>query len=299
MKKTIISTVALLLILQGCGSSDSNNKKEGATDAPISKVSNEVKSFAIAMSDSDDPSSTVKGSSSSSSEENTETKNKIYHKSETESCEDGGTQTFSSNINEDTDMEELGQILETTKAKTDMLFDNCIEDGEKINGAVSFTIQGSDWDVVTILYPKTTTFEDLETTEITTIFKNSTMKIESVSDDIEKITQSIKASSSTGKKYESINLISIETEEENNSSSYDISGQLIHEGITYTVDEKYDMSKTPMVFENDENLISGLAKYYNEKNQSIAIEVVGKNQIKISVDRDNDGDIDEEETINI
>lgn len=292
MKKTIISTVALLLILQGCGSSDSNNKKKEATDAPISKVSNEVKSFAIAMSDDENPSSTIKNSQgSNSSETKNDTKNKIYHKAEIESCEDGGTFNFSSN------MEEFSQILETTIGKVDMVFDNCIEDGEKVNGAVSLTIEGSDWDILTILYPKTTTFENLETTEIVTVFKNSTMKIESVSDEVEKITQSIKASSSTGKTYQSINFISMDTMDINSSSSYDISGKFIHEGTAYTVDEKYDMSKTPMVFENDEDLVSGMAKYYNEKNQSITIEVIGKNQIKISVDTDNDGDIDEEETI--
>jgi len=289
MKKIIVlSAVTLALILQGCGS----NSKSSSGDAPKTTVSNELKSFAKGLTDNKDMTSMVKKSSSSSSSSQTEIKAKIYQKESIESCKDGGTIKTTS----DTDLENENLILEQIRSgglEVTIATDECIEDGVKSNGSIALTVKSTEFDTMLLTFLEDTTFEDLESSELITVSKNSTIKIEEVSADSEKITESIKASSSTGESYESINLVYYDTMD----SSYEISGKIVRDGVTYSVDEQYNSSKTPMVFENYEDLVSGTAKYYNEQNHHITITVVAKNQIKISVDTDNDGDIDEEETI--
>jgi len=299
MKKIILlSTVALTLILNGCGS----DSKSSSTDAntPQTKVSNELKSFAEGFRKSNNIVSTVKGASSAQSETSkTENKNKIYQKDTVETCEDGGTIKITSNIDFDNvKTEELVELI-SNGITTDITFDDCIEDGTKSNGVISLRLEGKELNKNLITFKNDTTLEDLETTELTTILKDSTIDIEEISDDVDKVTENIKAYSSIKKDYESIDLVSMETYTTDGYSIYEISGKIVQDGITYRVDEQYDSSKTPIISDNNDNVVSGIAKYYDDKNQHIIMTVIDKNQIKISVDTDNDGDIDEEETIDI
>lgn len=300
MTKTIISTIALVLILQGCGS-DSKSSNDTTSKSVSPTVSEEIKSFASSINKDNEVLSMVKDTGSSeASSSKTVNKNKIYQKENIESCEGGGTQKTTSDTDFDTnDMAQLQQIM-NNGIKATIVSEECIEEGEKINGTLSLTIKGKDFENINITFLEDSTFEDLETTEIITVFKNSTVTINDISDDISKVKSTIKATSSTGEKYETIDLVSYETAKENgNTSSYEVSGKLVHNGITYRVDEQYDSSKTPMVFENDKELVSGTSKYYNEENQHVTITVIDKNRIKISVDTDNDGRVDEEESIDL
>ena len=298
MKKIIIlSTVALTLILQGCGS----NSKSSSGDTPKTTVSEELKNFAKGLTESNEMTSVVKKTGSSqSSNSQTTTKTKMYYKENIQSCKDGGTIKITSDLDFDNIEEASFEQAISDGLKAEIAFDKCIEDGLISDGYVSLNIKGKELSKISLTFTKDTTFEDLESQELTKVFKGSTMTIEEISDDSERITESVRASSSTGENYESINLVSIETTtEEDRDSSYEISGKMVRDGITYSVDEKYDSSKTPMVFNSDGDLISGTAKYYNEQNHHITMNIVYKNEVKISVDTDNDGKIDEEETISI
>ena len=300
MTKTIVSTIALVLILQGCGS-DSKSSNDTTSKSVSPTVSEEIKSFASSINKDNEVLSMVKetGSSETSSSK-IENKNKIYQKETIESCQGGGTQTISSDIDFDTNEMVLLQQIKNDGIKATIVSEECIEESEKINGTLSLVVKGEDFETTSITFLEDSTFENLETTEIVTVFKNSTMTIKNISDETSEVKSTIKAISSTGEKYESIDLVSYETINENSSaSSYDVSGKLVHNGITYRVDEQYDGSKTPLVLENYHDLVSGTAKYYNEENQHVTITVIDKNRIKISVDTDNDGRVDEEESIDL
>ena len=309
MKTTILSTIVLVLILQGCGSSTSNNKKEESNTTSSSKVSNEVKSFAKGLVHGDSVSSLVKGTGSSETETETESnssKTQTSQKTTLDSCTNGGTRAVTS----DMDPENFEHMDRATRIKSieerikngftlTIVTDNCIEEGMKSNGSMSMRLGGEDLKITTLTFTEDLTFEDLETTEVLTIFKNSTMKIEELSEDKEITTETLQVTSSTRESHQFINLVTHSTSSENNESSYKISGKMVQDGVTYRVDEKYDSSKTPMVFKNDDDLVSGTSKYYNEKNHHITISVVAKNQIKISVDTDNDGKNDQEEIVDL
>ena len=300
MTKTIVSTIALVLILQGCGSDSKKSSSDTSPKSVSPTVSKEIKSFASSISKESKILSTVKETSSSEmSSSKIENKNKMYQKESIESCEDGGTQKITSDIDFDThDMAQLEQLM-NNGMKATIVSEECIEDGEKINGTLSLAINGDNLETINIKFLEDSTFEDLESSEVITVFKNSTVTINDISDNTSKVKSTIKAISSTGEQYETIDLVSYETTNGDSDSSYEVSGKLVHNGITYRVDEQYDSSKTPMVFKNYEELVSGTSKYYNEENQHVTITVIDKNRIKISVDTDNDGQIDEEESIDL
>jgi hypothetical protein len=303
MTKTIVSTIALIWILQGCGSSSNNNNSDSSDTQSHSvspTVSEEIKSFASSVNKSDEVLSVIKETSTSqASSSKTENKNKIYQKETINSCEGGGTQKIISDI--DFDNNDIAQLEQMTNDsfKVKLIMDECIEDGEKSNATISLVVKGNNLSDTTITFLEESTFEELESAEVITVSKNSTITISEISDDSEKVTTTIKAVSSTGERYETIDLVAHETMNENSDSMYEISGKVVHNGITYRVDEQYDSSKTPMVYENHENLISGTSKYYNEENHHVTITVIDKNRIKISVDTDNDGIVDEEESIDL
>jgi hypothetical protein len=178
--------------------------------------------------------------------------------------------------------------------------DNCIEDGTKSNGEISMIMtEKDDLSTISITFTKDTTFEDIEKNEVVTVFKNSNFKDIELSETESKSIENMKLSQSSTKNYESSNLISYEKELSNGTSSYTESGEVKYNGTTYKVDEKYDGSKTPMVEDSNGDLLSGTEKYYNEKGEHITFKVVAKNRLKVSLDKDNDGVDDAEETLSL
>jgi len=285
MIKTAVSTILLAILLQGCNSSKESN--EGDLKE---KVSDEIKGFAKLLS-SNKSSKIVQSGLSSSESKSSIRNNKFVEKTTIDSCVDGGTKEIVSDI----DLDNITQM--TLSAITvDVVVDSCIEYGVKSSGAMTMVIKGL---LTTITFTQDSLFEELEGGEIVTIFKGSSIKIEEISDSIEEITESTKIETNRGEKFETISLVTTETQKGEDLHSYDSSGSLIYEGVTYRVDKNYDASKTPMVVKNYEKLVSGTAKYYNEENQHITVKVLDKNRIKISVDSDNDGDIDEEEIFDL
>jgi hypothetical protein len=290
----MISTVALLLVLQGCESSNSDTK---CNTEPKTEISSEIKSFVKTLSGDEIISTVIKKSASSSEDSSVNSKNKIYRKTVTQNCLDGGTREITSDIN----LKNMDNPQEITSKefKVNIITNQCIENGIKSNGSMQIWVQEKDkyLSTTTIKFKSDSTFEDLGTDKSYTLFKESNVTIDEISYTEEIVTESIKGTSSTGDKFQSINLITHETFTENSESSHEISGEIVHKGIKYRVDKGYDSSRTPMLFDNYKNLISGTAKYFNEKNHHITVEIVNKNKVKISVDIDNDGRTDEEETV--
>ena len=303
MTKTIFSTVALLFLLQGCGGSSSNDGKK----APSGEVSKEVKSFAYAFKDGISIGSMVEKSSSSAEDTLTNSfkmskslESVKYEKESLQSCSNGGTKKVSTDVDFDNLTEELAFNLFRTGFSLSMDMNDCIEDGTKTDASMSMTVKvKNDLMSMDIKFNRNSTFEEIETGEIVTVYKDSNMSMEEISDYEELVTESIKATSSTGKSYESIALTTHEFSAESSNSFYEVSGKIVHKDVTYRVDENYDGSKTPMVIDDEGNVISGTAKYFNVKNEHITVKVIGKNKIKISVDGDNDGTDDAEETIDL
>ena len=279
----IIINLILFFMLFGCGFMFDGKKRDDSRDD--FKVSDEIKRFAIEVTKSSDVNSVLKNGMNIS-----EKLDNKYQKESIESCQGGGS------INLITD-DDNDSILE-------VIADECIDDGIKISYSASVKIEKKDNNLekTTILLNKNATFEDLETDIITTFFKDSIVIIDELSSNKYTITETIKSTISTGKKYESINLISYEQDMENISSIYEVSGQRVYNGITYSVDEEYDSSKTPIIIiyeGSNEYVVSGVAKYYNQEHQHITIDIVARDKMKISVDINNDGVDDVKETISI
>ena len=299
MTKTIFSTVTLLLLLQGCDDSSSKNDNP----VPSTKVSEEVKSFASTFKDDRSVGNSIGKSVSSASEavSNANSNKQVQQKQTLKSCTDGGTKKITTDVDFDgLSQTETVNLLNSGFTIT-MDSDNCIEDGAKVDASMTMVLKiNGELMTMNIKFNRDSTFEDLETTEILTVNKDSNMNIKDISDNEEMITENMKVSTSKGKNYESIALISHKIGGETTDAFYEVSGKRVDNGTTYSVDKNYDASKTPMVEEYDSgDLISGTAKYYNNENEHITVKVIGKNQIKVSVDSDNDGTDDAEEIVGL
>ena len=275
-----------LFMLFGCGFMFDEDKK--GSDNP--KVSDEIKSFAIGMTKGSSVESVLQKSISLPEKIDELSKITLYQKKSIESCANGGSVS-----------------LDVNESKSDVLLLNiianeCIENGIKSSYSLFVKIEDRNKNLfkTEITLKENALFEEIETTITTILFKGSTILIDELSPNEAMVTDNIKVASSLVDSYESINLKSYQQQNENNDSSYEISGQHIYNGVTYSVDESYDGSKTPMVFiyqEDDEFLVSGKVKYYNKQGEHITIEVIEKNALQVSVDRDNNGKNDAVTTI--
>jgi len=286
--RIIINFITLFMIF-GCGFMFDGKKK--SSDDP--KVSDEIKSFVLGLAKGSSVDSVLEKSMSFAKKSDNSKKN-TYQKESLESCESGGSIHY---IEKDSNRSDIYTLK--------IIADNCIDEGVKISYSAFVTIKEKDDNLskITILLKQDAVFEDLETTIISTFFKDSIRIIDEISANEAIVTETINFSDSIGEKYRSINLISHDNYKDNSYySSYDISGQIVYKGLKYSVDEVYDGSKTPMTFiyeDDNEYLASGTTKYYNEEHQHITIEVVKKDTLKISVDIDSDGEDDAMETVKI
>jgi len=298
MRKSIIPTLAFFLMLQGC-----NDSKESSSCTPSNEngskaiITNELKSFAQNMVGETD-SLLNKGFSISTQDNSEENNEKSYQKTTVNSCESGGTKSFIDNNN----LEGLSQaeIQESIKKGIgfDMVLDDCIENNVKSDGTISIEMKNEEHFTILVTFKERTKIEDLESSEKLTFLKDSTFKSIEISDEQEKLVENMTLKSTLNGTYTSIELISYENElEDGGYSTYKVSGQINHNATKYKVDEKYDGSKTPMVENENGDLLSGTEKYYNEKNEHVTLTVLSKNKFKISLDKDNDGVDDAEEIL--
>lgn len=302
MKNRIASVALLALLLQGCFSSSNST-----SDNNSSRISNNLKSLGLAFAGKDNMLTTVGGgisssTSSTNSSSSSSLKMKYYQKENISSCENGGTM----NIVSDFDNQNIHTDLPIDFNST-IIMDNCIEDGININATIFRNIKnkGNYLSKITMIFTEDSSLEDINSGEIITIKKNSKVSIDELSEDTEIDTENMDIQSSTGESYKSINLVTNETYLDNgDESSYDMSGEIIYNGEKYSVDRDYDGSKTPTIYRYDEDgigehVLSGQAKYYNQQGEHITFTIISENSMKISIDSDNDGKIDKEETISL
>lgn len=287
---TILLTGSMLL-LNGC--SDNKTKTEA-----LPKVSIESKAFAesitsgnllFMMAQGMSPSSAGTGMSKLYKQEA-----KVTSETETRQCDDGGNveTTYSENNT-------------TSSVNIATMYDNCIEDTLRTNGQVIMTLKGQSYpENITLSYLSDFTFEDTEDDTELLIKKDSNfeMSMNSNGQDIvttESMDVNMKLDSEE-KQYKSVALVTHVKMTQKGEAFYFESGKKYINNELYTVDDTYDASKTPMTISDDGDLLKdGKMKFYNEGNYHITLEAVAKNQVKVSVDTDNDGEDDESEIVKI
>lgn len=269
MYNKLFAITLVLLFLQGCTDKTKNDDNS---------ITNDIKNFGKIFK--------VLNSNhyfSNNDDDENETQNPApFYRSiqEVEPCEDGGTNTFT---------------IPDTFAFILVESDNCIENG--INTNASINLSRPSGKITVFDFNKNSTFEAIETHRINTIFKNSKIVFETISDSIEKITSNLKGTIYTGQAYETSDLVQYQTSTETTESSYEVSGRYIENGISYRVDIAYDASVTPMILDKNDTFISGKAKFFNDKNEHITLKIIEDDKLKISLDSDNDGVDDYSEII--
>ncbi len=271
------SAMAVLMIVGCQGGSSAANPNDQQTE---SKVPEDIKSFVKAL----------RGTSESMGNLPEYDGESQYPSSdgEIQNCSNGGEMRFVSDLNSTQMTQNQNDFNITTTSEAI----NCIEQGTTSNGKIQTIIQFKDG-ITTSTTTFLTDFTIKSPESNITIKKDSSVLVEG---DITTENMEIVVD---GKTFKSINLKSKSTTDDNDlTHEYDISGKEIIDGKTYIVDESYDASQTPMVYDDDDNLLKGgKARYKNEQNQTIYVEAVDKNKIEIALDEDGDGKVDSKEII--
>jgi hypothetical protein len=209
------------------------------------------------------------------------------------SCSNGGTMNFTTDFNQTAIANNPNDINITMTTEAT----NCIESDVEINGKLETKIRRQNsLDTITMTY--LTDFTINHGGESFIIKEGSKVVTKELDENRDQDIVNMEIIYN-GESYKAIDLKSIEIEKEDETTiSYNISGKEIVEGKTFIVDESYDHSKTPFVYDYNGNLLKGGIEHYtNDQNHYISIEAVDKNRLKISVDEDRDGKIDKEEII--
>jgi len=292
--KTVMLSTIVAFTLIGCGnSSDGDAIVKEVTDPVVKedlpKVSKELKS--LVKSTRDTTKDIENNLDKLPSQMITETGPQAY---ESKNCSNGGTMDFTTDFNQTviannpTDY----NITMTSEAI------DCVESGMTVNGKIETKVRVlNQKEIMTLTY--LTDFNITDGAKIYTIKQGSTMVSEEVDENRTKDIENLEIVSDQ-ESYKSVDLKSIEEELTDKTSTYYISGKEIVDGKTFIVDESYDSNSTPLVYDEDDNLLKGgKTLYTNDQNHSIVIEAIDKNKIKISVDEDRDGKVDKEEVVSL
>jgi len=285
--KIVSLSMIVALALVGCGHSSNpaiNDEQPAKQELP--KVSKELKSL-VKSSRSDIETNLNKLPSATQS-------NGIPLATETKNCTNGGTMNFTNDFNQTAIM---GSPNDFNITMTSEAVD-CVESGITINGKIETVIRMlNQKQIMTITYltdfnitdgAKNYVIKQGSKTVSTDIDENSTFELENM-----EIT-------SSDESYKSIDLKSHESDINGVVTSYPISGKEIVGGVVFIVDESYDASQTPQVYDTNDNLLKGgKTLYTNDQNHSIVIEAIEKNKIQISVDEDRDGKFDKQEIVSM
>ncbi len=271
------SAMAVLMIV-GCqgGSSAANPNDQQAG----SKVPEDIKNFAKALRSTSESLGNLPEYDGESQFPSSD--------GEVLNCSNGGEMRFVSDLNSTQMTQNQNDFNITTTSEAI----NCIERGTTSNGKIQTIVHFKDG-ITTSTTTFLTDFTIKSPESNTTIKKDSSVLVEGdiTTENMEMVVD--------GQTFKSINLKSKSTIDDNDfTHEYDISGKEIIDGKTYIVDESYDASQTPMVYDDDDNLLKGgKAHYKNEQNQTIYVEAVDKNKIEIALDEDGDGKVDSKEII--
>jgi len=294
MKTQITTTLLLtsLIVMSGC----SDNKTKTKEPQTLPKISNQSKAFAQSITSGNTLFTMAQSMSSSSAgmKKIYKQQAKVTPETNTIQCEDGGSMEVTYSENNTTSSVDLN-----TK------YDNCIEDTLSTNGQIKMTLRGQSYpENITFAYLSNFTFEDMEDNTGLVIKKDSNfaMQINSNGQDIA-TTENMDVNFKQGvneEQYKSVALITYVKMTQKGEEFYFKSGKRYINNELYSVDDKYDASKTPMTVSEEGDLLKGgKMKFYNSSNHHITLESIAKNQLKVSVDIDNDGEEDESEILKV
>jgi len=281
LKIVSLSAIAVIMIV-GCGKSSTSSDPIVQKLQELPKVSVETRTLAkslrtdsLALDDLPSPS---------------QQQGQPQSMSETKNCTNGGTMTFSTDVNASAIMQSQNDFNITMISEAV----DCLQYGTTGNGKIQILTNFKN-DVTTT----TTTFlTDFNLSDATsqTIIKKDSFIIQT--GDITTETMEVIID---GKTFKTIALKSHEAiAEDGKSIEYNLAGKETIDGKIFTVDETYDASQTPMVTDADGNLQKGgKSRYTNDQNHTIMIEVIDVNKVQISVDKDGDGKVDNQDMISI
>jgi len=206
----------------------------------------------------------------------------------TSNCSSGGTMHISGNGDK------------TNGGTFTFTANNCIEDNEKTNGSMYAKISNKDiasneFKDISIKFTTDFTVINLLDNSLAKISKNSYFNINASSFNYNgnlknyKLTMSIIATDGF-QKYGIQDAEFYFFENDNNTSVYQTKGKIYIDNLTSYVnyDTTYDMSQTPFVFDDNDNLISGEGHYNMANNGKVKI-VAESNEAKTYVDANGDG----------
>jgi hypothetical protein len=297
MKKTVLLATGLVLFMSACSNSnDTNTTPQMQTKQPLPKVSDDnIKTLAksLVLMDVVQSKASKKPQSTRSRAINDMPDNKMI-----ENCQNGGTIEFVMPSPPDPATYDPQTFdLDNYEMNTTIIYKDCLEGGMLTDGTMQDTMTFKNGqpggDTMTFVTDFITQYQDGNAT----IKKGSYIITEMISEETMITTENIDAYFD-GQHYQTKAFKNSDTMLQNGGlSSYPISGATLVNGHTYTVDPAYNASKTPMVMDGNFDMISGKERYIDEQNSTITLEVVGKNQMKLSLDTDHDGKADEEEIL--
>ncbi len=283
-----VSIVTSIFLFTGCGSSNSTD----TTSTNLDPVSSEAKTLAKSVTLQG-----MFGDQLSSTTQTTQSRSLRDVQSFTQNCANGGTMSMTSNF-DPTSFENDNFDFNNFTSTSTMRFDNCIEDGAIVNGAMEMSTTFIENKMtITMKYIEDFTFEEGE--DKVKILKDSYM-IDEMRDDNTFITTETITALFNDQQYQTKDFKTVMFFDNYNTGFYPVSGEEIVDGVTYRVDESYDASKTPMMIDNNGDLLKGgKSKYLDGENHPVTLEATNKNEITVSVDTDGDGQADQQEVIKL
>lgn len=279
LKNIKIYSVAALavLVIAGCGGHSSTSTG--------SKTASNVKKFSQGV---DNLTDAEKLAYAVANQNKTPTGNSQNRRSrDVGSCKNGGT------------MQIVTDASQLTDPAVSMVFTNCADDGEIVNGSMKFDGMSADGE------PSRMTFvTDFRVTGDEEVFVKKGGTMQMVKEGTwEKLIINLEMTIN-GVTHGGENLIYKSKDLQDGSYiEFPISGkEKIGESAYFTVDTSYDASKTP--FKEDQNADlqkGGLFKYKDKENHKVELEVTDTNIVTVRVDSDGDGkfSIDEISAIDV
>ena len=267
IKNLKIYSLALLLagIFIGCGSS-------GDTDSSTSTTTKNVSQDLSNFSDAEKLAYAIANQNKALSKG----KQKKKRSRILQSCQNGGTMNMDVNVSD------------YSHPVTTVTYDNCLEDGDITNGSLKFEGDENNGQI-TYLTNFTYSGEDevsVKPGSVKFIDEGNWKKM------IINVEITVNGVTRAGH-----NLIYKGKELSDGSSiEFPVSGkEKIGDSSFFTVDTSYDASKTPFKSNANDELLSGLFKYKDDKSHMVELKVTAKEEISVKVDENGDGSFSADE----
>ncbi len=275
---SVVAMAALVLV--GCNSGSKSDVSKAATLADAKKLAQNIGTGAE-----------IGQSVSSLGRKNTSDLGSKSRSVSTQACQNGGNMA----IDYDENQFVVGQIPTSMKMK--MTMNQCVEDGETVNGTMVFDMKNlsDSMDSMDIEVSFPTDFTITAEGKTATIKKGGSMKMQSQEPyEVMTINMTMTDGSET---YGGKNLVYKMKESANSYEIFPVSGaENFGTGVWFTVDPNYDASHTPMVTDMSGDLqVGGLFKYLDGANHKVEVEATATNEVTVRVDENGNGSFEASE----